>query len=106
MSTQQFHFFIGPVHEFVASARRTRDFKAGSVLLSWLTSVAAYTAQKCAPQANDLFPPLEADLIKALEQGQAAPTSMPNRFSISVDETFDPQTVEKAVRNAWRALAA
>ena len=31
-----FHFTLGPVQSFVAQARRTRDFWAGSFLLSWL----------------------------------------------------------------------
>ncbi|MEZ5479145.1 MAG: type III-B CRISPR-associated protein Cas10/Cmr2 [Thiolinea sp.] len=36
MSTQQsyFHFTLGPVQSFVAQARRTRDFWAGSFILS------------------------------------------------------------------------
>ena len=38
--SQYFHFTMGPVQEFVAQARRTRDFWAGSFLLSWLSAVA------------------------------------------------------------------
>ena len=37
---QYFHFTLGPVQGFVAQARRTRDFWAGSFLLSWLSGVA------------------------------------------------------------------
>jgi CRISPR-associated protein Cmr2 len=35
-----FHFTLGPVQGFVSQARRTRDFWAGSFLLSWLSGVA------------------------------------------------------------------
>jgi len=38
--THHFQFTIGPVQSFVAQARRTRDFWAGSFVLSWLTGVA------------------------------------------------------------------
>ena len=34
------HLSIGPVQTFVAQARRTRDFWAGSFLLSWLSGQA------------------------------------------------------------------
>ena len=40
MSEQYFHLTIGPVQAFVAQARRTRDFWAGSFVLSFLSSVA------------------------------------------------------------------
>jgi CRISPR-associated protein Cmr2 len=40
MSNRYFHFTLGPVQSFVAQARRTRDFWAGSFLLSWLSTVA------------------------------------------------------------------
>ena len=39
-SQKYFHFTLGPVQSFVAQARRTRDFWAGSFLLSWLSAVA------------------------------------------------------------------
>ena len=31
------HFTLGPVQGFIGDARRTRDFWAGSFLLSWLS---------------------------------------------------------------------
>ena len=41
-----FHFTLGPVQGFVAQARRTRDFWAGSFLLSWLAGVAICAVEK------------------------------------------------------------
>lgn len=43
---QYLHFMIGPVQEFISQARRTRDFWAGSFLLSWLSGVAVREALK------------------------------------------------------------
>ena len=46
MAISHFHFSIGPVQGFLAQARRTRDFWAGSFLLSWLSGVAMLAVQK------------------------------------------------------------
>ena len=43
-ATQTFQFTLGPVQGFVAQARRTRDFWAGSFILSWLSSVGKFFA--------------------------------------------------------------
>ena len=45
-ATQTFQFTLGPVQGFVAQARRTRDFWAGSFILSWLSSVAIACIEK------------------------------------------------------------
>ncbi|MCB1813240.1 MAG: hypothetical protein KDK04_16180, partial [Candidatus Competibacteraceae bacterium] len=46
MSEQKhFQFTLGPVQGFVAQARRTRDFWAGSFILSWLSGVAMRAVQ-------------------------------------------------------------
>lgn len=105
-SKQSFHFFIGPVHEFVASARRTRDFQAGSLLLSWLAAVGALVAKKqAASRAESLFPDLPPQLENALCHGGSAQASMPNRFSIEIEDGFIPQDVQEAVETAWHKLA-
>ncbi|WP_255724622.1 type III-B CRISPR-associated protein Cas10/Cmr2 [Shimazuella soli] len=36
--TKKMHFTIGPVQEFVAQSRRTRDLLASSFLLSYLAA--------------------------------------------------------------------
>ena len=43
--THYFHFTLGPVQGFVSQARRTRDFWAGSFILSWLAAVAIKAVQ-------------------------------------------------------------
>lgn len=43
MTDRTFHFTLGPVQGFAAQARRTRDFWAGSFLLSWLAGAAMQT---------------------------------------------------------------
>jgi len=40
MKSRYFHLTLGPVQGFVAQARRSRDFWAGSFILSWLSGVA------------------------------------------------------------------
>ncbi|PAT36460.1 type III-B CRISPR-associated protein Cas10/Cmr2 [Vandammella animalimorsus] len=111
-STQIFQFTLGPVQGFVAQARRTRDFWAGSFILSWLTGVAVECIQKQRGEVK--FPVPDADYLRALrgelgcndrlpQQG-----SIPNRFmatTAKVPADFQPQWVEQAVQNAWQALA-
>lgn len=50
---------IGPVQEFIAAARRSRDLWFGSWLLSELSRTAASTIQAADPQATLIFPPSE-----------------------------------------------
>ena len=107
---QSFHLTLGPVQGFVAQARRTRDFWAGSFLLSWMAGVAmhAVTAQGGKinfPAPDDHF--LDAMLGKHLHtlprQG-----SLPNRFKAieaRVSAGFEPQAVTDALEDAWYALA-
>lgn len=105
-----FHFTIGPVQGFVAQARRTRDFWAGSFLLSWLSGVAMAEIQR---QGGIISFPLPADNYLDWIQGQAngeAPRQggIPNRFkaiSAEVPKEFDGKLLEQTVRAAWIALA-
>ncbi|NOQ36568.1 MAG: type III-B CRISPR-associated protein Cas10/Cmr2 [Methylococcaceae bacterium] len=107
---QYFHFTLGPVQSFVAQARRTRDFWAGSFLLSWLSAVAI----KAVEQQNGklLFPKVDADYLDWLEnKGSAgAPQQgcIPNRFKgglAEVPENFNPQQVVESINLAWQGLA-
>lgn len=104
-----FHFNIGPVQGFFAQARKTRDFWAGSFILSWLLSVAMQEVKKQNGEIN--FPKADKNFLTWLEGKQqkndSKPSqgSIPNRFKAEVSGTFDPETVEKAVRFAWEALA-
>ncbi|HOW77511.1 MAG TPA: type III-B CRISPR-associated protein Cas10/Cmr2 [Candidatus Competibacteraceae bacterium] len=102
-----FHFTLGPVQSFVAQARRTRDYWAGSFLLSWLAGVAMKTV--IAQSGRIVFPQPDAGYLAWLEgQGTGQPPrqgGIPNRFKAEVGENFQPVLVEQAVRAAWRALA-
>ncbi|MCG5525872.1 type III-B CRISPR-associated protein Cas10/Cmr2 [Ectothiorhodospira haloalkaliphila] len=105
MSTY-FHFTLGPVQGFVAQARRTRDFWAGSFILSWLSTVAMRTCQ--AQGGEILFPQPDEAFLRAVNGMSDQPPqqgNVPNRFKAKVDEGFDPEIVAKAVRTAWRMLA-
>lgn len=105
-----FHFTLGPVQGFVAQARRTRDFWAGSFLLSWLAGAAM---QAVKAQGGEIkFPKPEDDYLHWLTgNGRGEPPRqgcIPNRFKAiqaKVPGDFDPLHVEQAVRRAWTALA-
>ena len=107
---QYFHFTLGPVQSFVAQARRTRDFWAGSFLLSWLSAVAMKSTQ--AQTGNKdciLFPKADAnflDYISGIQTGEK-PTqgSVPNRFKAMVSDDFKPKDVIADVQYAWTQLA-
>jgi CRISPR-associated protein Cmr2 len=106
-----FHFTIGPVQGFVAQARRTRDFWAGSFILSWLAAVAIKAVQHQGGEIN--FPEPDDDymdwLIGEGKNEEPKQGSIPNRFKglvATVDpNTFKPEQVTSAVQEAWQALA-
>ncbi len=105
---QYFHFTLGPVQGFVAQARRTRDFWAGSFLLSWLSAVAIKAVQTQGGQV--IFPipdkgflaAVSGDAIEKLPQQGG----IPNRFmaDISGCANFDAQAVTVAVQKSWEAV--
>lgn len=106
-----FHFTIGPVQGFVAQARRTRDFWAGSFILSWLSAVAIKSVQVQGGEVK--FPHADPNYMDWLigEGTQKMPTqgSIPNRFKSLVAEvdplSFNPDAVTQAINEAWRVLA-
>jgi CRISPR-associated protein Cmr2 len=113
------HFTLGPVQGFVAQARRTRDFWAGSFLLSYLAGeamacVLEHGGTLVLPAAVDAQrrvsdPFLEAILRKRegrpVKDGPSLAT-LPNRFQTQVPEEFDPGRCAEEVRRAWETLAA
>lgn len=110
-ATQTFQFTLGPVQGFVAQARRTRDFWAGSFILSWLSSVAIACIEKQGGTVQ--FPVPDAAYLRHL-YGQASAQdypqqgSIPNRFKATtaqVPADFHPEWVTQAVQAAWQALA-
>ena len=110
MSEQYFHFTLGPVQGFVSQARRTRDFWAGSFILSWLTANAMKSVREQGGKIT--LPDVTNDaLLRWVEnkqnQGEEPPSigTIPNRFSSSVPAGFDGQKVAQAVQDAWKKLA-
>jgi|WetSurSiteA1Bulk_404760.scaffolds.fasta_scaffold02748_3 CRISPR-associated protein Cmr2 len=107
MDIRYFHFSIAPVQGFIAQARRTRDFWAGSFILSWLSAVAMQAVEK-QDGCEIIFPKPDDNFLLWLEGKGKKPApehgSVPNRFKACVND-FDPQVVVDAVNTAWKALA-
>lgn len=85
MADYLFLFTIGPVQEFIAAARRTRDLWAGSKLLSELSRTAAATLRE--NYKADLIFPAQDDLTKH---------DVINRIMVRIT-TDDPKTVGDAI---------
>jgi CRISPR-associated protein Cmr2 len=104
-------FQIGPVQDFIAQARSTRDLWSGSYLLSWL--VAAGIREVVRKGAMLIFPNPEGQPLLRLPEVPAGDhrdlltPNLPNLFIAGVEG--DPDEVVKAVRDAivaeWRAIA-
>lgn len=112
MSEQYFHLTIGPVQAFVAQARRTRDFWAGSFILSYLSSVAMAAVRQ--QQGSIEFPQPDENYLSWLEGeggevgSEPIQGSVPNRFKAveaKVSQDFKPEAVTAAVQQAWQALS-
>jgi len=109
MAIKHFHFSLGPVQSFIAQARRTRDFWAGSFLLSWLSAVAMQAVKK--QSGKIVFPEADDDYLllwlKKNIEGKNPPEQggIPNRFKAEVNDHFKPELVVDSVNKAWQALA-
>ncbi len=111
-SKNYLHFTLGPVQGFVSQARRTRDFWAGSFILSWLSAVAIKAVEH---QGGEIkFPHADENYMQWLvgegEKGREPKQgSIPNRFKGLIAEvdpdSFNPEEVTEAVQEAWEALA-
>lgn len=101
-----FQFALGPVQSFVAQARRTQDFWAGSFLLSWLAGVAVLATRR---QDGTLRFPVVPDAVLdcLVGRGGDCPRQgvIPNRFEALVPDGFDAGRVTGAVHRAWEGLA-
>lgn len=101
-------FQIGPVQDFIAQARSTRDLWSGSYLLSWLVAAGI----KALPTGSTLvFPSQDNQLLleEALNpeaKGILIP-NLPNIFiaKITCDASTVAIKVEKAIRKEWQAIA-
>ena len=111
-SQKYFHFTLGPVQSFVAQARRTRDFWAGSFLLSWLSAVAIQAVKAQGGEVR--FPIPDENYLIWLTQGKNKNSQVPqqgcipNRFKglvATVPADFNAQQVVNSVQLAWEGLA-
>ncbi len=113
--TKHLHISIGPVQGFVAQARRTRDFWAGSFLLSWMAGqLMAETVRQGGqilfPSVGTIDSPKDSLLAAILGKPLANASlpvigSLPNRFKASVPTSFEPENVVNVAKQKWSALA-
>ncbi|MCG8348644.1 MAG: hypothetical protein MI924_12805, partial [Chloroflexales bacterium] len=83
---------IGPVQDFIAAARRTRDLWAGSQLLSEMSRAAAAELQRPDHKATLIFPAQE-DLTQH---------EVINRIIAILDDATEPKAVGEAIEQAIR----
>lgn len=105
---------LGPVQEFIAQARRTRDLWYGSHLLSELSRAAARALGDGG--AKLVFPSLQTDdaqlvaCLAPLRDNETPPQNIANKLLAEVSEGIDPQQLarnaRKAVADYWRNQVA
>lgn len=109
-----FHFTIGPVQDFVSQARRTRDYWAGSFLLSWLSGVAMQsTIHQLKDKGEILYPKPNEHFLTWLATGNGSEKdkpkqgNIPNRFKarINAGVDFEPKLIIDSVQEAWKTIA-
>jgi CRISPR-associated protein Cmr2 len=115
MNNRTLEFSIAPVQTFVSQARRTRDYWAGSYLLSYLTAYAMYGVSG-GDSKIIRFPYIEEDPLwlavsvllsggGVLKNGPQI-ASLPNRFTaVCTDPVKAGKDGEKALRKAWERIA-
>ncbi|MGD9420746.1 MAG: type III-B CRISPR-associated protein Cas10/Cmr2 [Verrucomicrobiota bacterium JB025] len=107
-SLSMLKFQIGPVQDFIATARSTRDLWSGSYLLSWLVA----SGIKALPQDSKLvFPATEAQPLlrhplNPAESGILIP-NLPNIFIAKVtgDAKKAAEAVTDAITTEWKQIA-
>lgn len=107
-------FTLAPVQKFVSQARRTRDYWAGSYLLSYLTANAIKGVCNSGTKNNIRFLQIEKEpLLRAVIGGQIGSkeelsiASIPNHFTADCEDPVAAgKAGEKALRDAWQGIAA
>ena len=104
---------LGPVQDFIAQARRSRDLWFGSHILSELSRAGARVLAE--RDAKLVFPALQKGHIELqptdepLRNGQPA-LAIPNKLLALVDSTNDlprlARSVREAIRVRWRAVVS
>lgn len=115
--TRTLEFSFAPIQGFVNQARRTRDFWAGSYLISYLAAQAMVSVERTNVNNRIVFPAIDNDfLIKAVREGKLPPDdksdlatrigSIPNRFTaVCEDPVVAGQAGSKALQKAWKRIA-
>ncbi|HOJ85173.1 MAG TPA: type III-B CRISPR-associated protein Cas10/Cmr2, partial [Bacillota bacterium] len=116
------NFSIGPVQGFIARARKTRDFWAGSFLLSYLAGQAMAVILEnegrlilpaVAKNKDNINDPLLRAIVESRKGQQTASqdridiitATLPNRFRAEISVNFDPALCVKAIEEKWSELA-
>ena len=103
MSTQLLAIAIGPVQDFIATARRTRDLWFGSYVLSEISKAAARALRDAGTEL--IFP--APDLASDLEPGSSL--NVANKILAVVPESLDAQILSgkarEAAQNRWLEFA-
>ena len=117
--SQFFLFQVGPVQDFIAQARSTRDLWSGSYLISWLVAHAIKeTLRQCELEKSGgiIFPspqgqPLLGFVVNndrpssTISTAQILTPSLPNRFLAEVPAKFDPKKVGEVFQEEWKNIA-
>lgn len=113
-SSHLLKFQIGPVQDFIAQARSTRDLWSGSYLLSWLV---ASGIRKCVELGGHLIFPCSEGGIQPLlnlpslpEDGIHSALLTPNLPNIFIarfpaDPTAEAKKISDEIENQWKAIA-
>lgn len=99
MSRQLLALSIGPVQDFIAAARKTRDLWFGSYLLSELSKAAAKTLQDSHPDVKLIFPAPQnpEDLLPD------SPLSVANKILADLSSEQDAAKLAEQAQNAVKA---
>ncbi|MHB9005364.1 MAG: type III-B CRISPR-associated protein Cas10/Cmr2 [Limisphaerales bacterium] len=107
-------FQAGPVQEFIAQARSTRDLWSGSYLVSWLAMHAIKAvADQCGPDAiifpslkgQPIYDFLESRLDLRPQDNEVLVSGIPNRFLAIVPASFNAAEVASAFDAEWKLIA-
>ena len=106
---------VGPVQDFIAQARRTRDLWYGSHLLSELSRAAAKAVADGGGEVKLIFPPFDKDHSELEEcdgpvrSDDTSPAAVANRILAVVPSLNDAKSLAMAARGAverrWKSLA-
>jgi CRISPR-associated protein Cmr2 len=98
---------VGPVQDFIAQARSTRDMWAGSYLLSWLTA-AAMKAFQDHPECTFIFPQLDDQPLYKMFCNSPSPEglipTLPNVFLVLVPQGMAQSLAQDADKQLRKKL--